>query len=166
MRLYTLVMTLLLGSATCMHADQPDGIMHIINNNDEHMNLFCDVPDQTSVLIKFTKLESSQVQEMLHTAILNDSAQEIRRAIYAGAALHTGKEGKSPLWHAVNAGRYPAIKTLLAYDEVNVDEEIMQQAVKMHDIKAVVLLARKSRGTLHMNDVAHLLFNAKNAGVA
>lgn len=96
-----------------------------------------------------TVLQASQMreaiiidpQDMLHKAILNNSIEEMRQAINAGADVNRQHNGKSPLFWAVILKRSNTIEYLLecgAKDDVS----IIQHAVNQQDIKSAVLIAK------------------------
>lgn len=84
---------------------------------------------------------SSSPSDMLHKAILNDSAEEINRAVATGASLNHEKDGKSPLWWAVLHKKFIAVKTLLECGAAT-NEDLIDLAIKQGMIKAAVLIAQ------------------------
>jgi ankyrin repeat protein len=79
---------------------------------------------------------------MLHEAILNDSAEEIRNAIQVGADINLGKDGKAPLWWAILNDKYTAVKTLLEFG-ASTDESLLQFAMQRTLIRSAILIAQK-----------------------
>ena len=76
-------------------------IIDVINDTDQKVNIDLKVPARAEALIKIKKLHGQQPQEMLHKAILNNSAEEVRNAVLAGADVNNGKDGKLPLLWAL-----------------------------------------------------------------
>lgn len=87
-------------------------------------------------------LRFSSPQDMLHQAILNDSADEIKHALQAGANVNLGKNGKSPLLSAILLKRSKAVGALLELGAA-VDNSLISHAVKLGEIKSAVLIAKR-----------------------
>lgn len=79
-------------------------------------------------------------QDLLHNAILKNSAEGIKQAVQAGANIHYEKDGKSPLGWAVSYKKYNAVKSLLECGD-QASSTLFQEALKLNDIKSAVLLA-------------------------
>lgn len=90
--------------------------IHIASNT-ANPSLYIDhvVPAFTKslVIVQVTKLKN--LQDLLFDAILKDSAEDIRSAIFSGASVNLEREGKTPLLWAVLLHRPNAARCLLEY---------------------------------------------------
>ena len=85
----------LLSSVFASFSNTPDQVINIANNTNQLLSLNLTVPEYTAAVITMTKLKSAQ--EMLHQAILDNSAEGIKKAVTAGADVNLYRDGKSPL---------------------------------------------------------------------
>ena len=92
-------------------------------------------------------VENLQPQEMLHRAILADSAEDIHHAVEAGANVNQEREGKSPLLNAVMLKRSNAIEVLLETGaNTNVvyhGHTLVLYATKLGNLKSAILLVKR-----------------------
>lgn len=139
-------------------------IMQVVNAGAD-VNIFKDgkAPLMWATLLK--KLNSIEVlkkcgaiipcpKNMLYRAILNDSPEEIRQAIQAGANVREViKDNKFPLIWAVLLGRHKAIEALLENDVKKLDVpypyhadcarfNYLEQALLLGDIKSALILVK------------------------
>lgn len=98
--------------------------IEVVNNSSKTMNITTNNTDSTlhihQIIPSFTKslalihlTQIKSLQDMLFEAILNNSADEIRRSIQAGANVNLEKDGKRPLFWAVFFQRVNAIRCLI-----------------------------------------------------
>ena len=131
---------------------EPSKTITIENNTDQTLNLNLPIPAQTIAFIQMKKLGKSQqeLQDMLHTAILKDSAEEIEQAVQTGADVNMEKENKSPLLKAVLLRKSDAINALLDLGAV-VNKNIVQHAI---DLKSyAIACALTVKGNLDKNNL-------------
>jgi hypothetical protein len=88
------------------------------NNTDHSLKINHTVPAyaKSLIIVKVTYLKS--LQDTLFEAILNDSPEEIKAAIQAGANVNIEKEGKRPLMWAVAFHRTKAAQCLLEHGAI------------------------------------------------
>lgn len=89
-------------------------LLHLsANNADRTLCLNHTVPAfaKSLIIVQVTQLRA--LQDMLFEGILNDSSEQIRRAIQAGANVNLEREGKRPLLWAVTFHRMNAVRCLL-----------------------------------------------------
>lgn len=80
-------------------------------------------------------------QEILYNALLNNSEDEIRMAVKAGAHVNSSIHGKTPLFIAVALAHSNAVKCLLECGAQG-SPDLIQLAIEKNDVKSVVLLAK------------------------
>lgn len=121
-----------------------DQTISIKNNTNQTIGLNLTVPEYTVAVITMTKLNSAQ--EMLHKAILDNSAEGVKKAVANGANVNQGKDGKSPLLWAVILKRSNAVEALL---ECNSDPKvqylghpIIHHSINANDPKSASLLIK------------------------
>lgn len=136
---------IVLGSTTLIGANpvkESSNTVTIENNTNQTLNLNLPIPAQTIAFIQMKKLGKSQqeLQDMLHAAILKDSAEEIEQAVQAGANMKDGKDGKSPLLWAVLLKKTTAVETLLRNGAI-VDKTMVQNAIDLRTFRTACLLA-------------------------
>lgn len=101
------------------------------------------------VLTSATSLiaEMKSVQQMLHQAILDNSAERVREAILAGANVNLVKDGKSPLVLAVLLKKNNVVEELLNLGAnpkvMYLAQKLVIHAVKLSNIEAAILLIQK-----------------------
>jgi len=144
---------LCLGFITFITTSAPAEEMHVINNTNHSLDINFTLPEQTVALIQLKKLE------VLFSAILNDSAEEIRAAVHAGADVNQEKDGKSPLLLAILLKRHNAVETLLQLG-AKPDDICGQQATKTQDLKSLLLLFRYGYHNLNIKEVESVISNS------
>lgn len=85
--------------------------------------------------------------DRLYKGILNDSAEEIKQSIQAGANINQVKDGKPLIVLAILLKKSNAVKALLEYD-INVNtvylgKKILHHAMNLGDIQSSILLLKK-----------------------
>lgn len=83
------------------------------NSNEQMMHISYEVPAHFHSLIVSTLTKIQCPQDYLFAAIVNDSVNEIRRAIQLGANINQEINGKSPLLLAVQLKKYNAARYLM-----------------------------------------------------
>jgi len=146
---------LVLVSATSLVADQ---VINIANNTNQPLGLNLTVPEYTAAVIQFTKIKSAQ--EMLHQAILDNSAEGIKKAIAAGANVNLEKEGKLPILWALLLNKLDALEELLVCG-ANPNQTLIQSAIKMRNMKAILLFIKKGLVSLSSDELSSLLTYSK-----
>lgn len=81
-------------------------------------------PSNDEKLAPYINPKKISAQEFLHQAIVNDSGEDIERAIKLGADINNGIANQAPLLMAILLGHKKAIDKLLKYD---VDPNIVYQ---------------------------------------
>jgi ankyrin repeat protein len=122
-------------------ADESPQKIKIVNDTNHSLNVNLPVPEQTQADITLKKFKSPQ--ELLHEGVIADSAEKIKEALWGGADINQGKDGKSSLLWAILLGRYNAIETLLEWG-VKPDNACMEQAIKMKNIRQLLLLIKQN----------------------
>lgn len=141
----------LIGSSTAFAVNQSTQNIEIKNNSAHNLNLNLTVPEYTKAVIAMTSLKTKvDAQSMLHTAILNDSAEGIKEAVQAGADVGQPRTGKSPILTAVLLKRSNAVEALmecgasiLADHNNEVDETLIQYSIKLGDFKSALCMLKK-----------------------
>ncbi len=82
----------------------------IYNNSNQQLTATHNVPEYSQVLIETTKLP--ELQTILHSGILNNSAQEILDAVKLGANVNLEIDGKLPIFIAISLKKINAIEVL------------------------------------------------------
>lgn len=129
---------------TCMTAVQIESQEHEIEELKKKLNdaQQAAIPQSSSIEVKVYV----DAQNLLHKAILNDSAEEVRSAVLAGANVNAGKDGKAPLIVAVALKRSRAIDELINCGaDVNVKysgRSLVHYSAISDDIKSVILLVK------------------------
>ncbi len=108
----------------------------IINNTSTPVNVGFTLPEQTTATIQLKKLDA------LHSAVLSDSAEKIRKAVNDGADVNQRKDGKTLLFWAIALKRHIAVGTLLQLGAIP-DDACAQQTIAMGDIQTVLLLVKQ-----------------------
>lgn len=121
--------------------------IEVVNSSNATLTLEHGVPEYSKVFIALKKIDPLQYQ--LNRAILNDSPEEIRTAVNAGANIHQPKIGKAPLLIAVLLKRTNAVETLLHYGATEgslseFDSTLQEYAIKLGDFKSAFLLLNKA----------------------
>ena len=85
---------------------------------------------------------------VLHQAILNNSTEEVRKAVVlAGVDINSGKDGKSPLVSAVLLKRANAVKGLLECganaNVVYLGLPIVHHAIRLGSLRSAILLVKR-----------------------
>jgi len=105
------------------------------------------IRQETTKPDKTTEITLAQAQELLHKAILNDSAEDVREALQFGANVNKGKDGKAALLWAVLLKRSRAVDALLSCGaNVNITysgSSLVLHAVKLGDFPSATLLVKK-----------------------
>lgn len=83
------------------------------NSNEQMLHIAYEVPAHFHSLIVATLTKIQCPQDFLFAAIVNDSANEIRRAIQMGANINKEIDGKTPLLWAVLLKKYNAARCLM-----------------------------------------------------
>lgn len=131
--------------------------LHMTANSPAHaLRLDQSVPAHTKSLVISVLSKLSLSQDMLHGAILSDSAEKIRTAAHAGANINQPKDGKSPLLWAILLSRYNAIETLLHLG-ASIDDVCGEQAIKMQDAKSLLLLVKYGYPNLDIKKVSGII---------
>ena len=89
--------------AMSINTNSADGSLYLAQKVTPYARLF--------VVIEIKKLQT--IQDKLFEAIFNDSEEEIKRAIQAGANVNIAKDGASLLTWAVSLHRIKAAKCLI-----------------------------------------------------
>jgi hypothetical protein len=95
---------------TCNVVEVPQKIT-IINDTEHVVHVDLPIPERTQADITLKKFKSPQ--ELLHEAVIADSAEKIKQALFAGADINQGREGKSALLWAIHLNNYKALEALL-----------------------------------------------------
>ncbi len=137
---------LLLLQLSCI-ALSKDQTIEVVNSSNTILTLEHGVPEYSKAFIALKKIDPLQYQ--LNRAILNDSPEEIRDAVNAGANIHQPKIGKAPLLIAVLLKRTNAVETLLNYGATcgslsEFDSTLEEYAIKLGDFKSAFLLLNKA----------------------
>ena len=151
--------SLLAFSVSACFANKPGQVITIENNTSNPLGLNLTVPEYTAAVIQYTKIKSAQ--EMLHQAILDNSAEGIKKAVLAGADVNLGKDGKAPLLWAVLLKRHDAIDVLLSCKaNANISylgRPLMQYACEQGDMKLVLSLLKA--GAAFYQGIMHYAVN-------
>ena len=123
-----------------------DQTIEVVNSSNATLTLEHGVPVYSKAFIALKKIDPLQYQ--LNRAILNDSPEEIRDAVNAGANIHQPKIGKAPLLIAVLLKRANAVEALLkcgatVETEHDLDETLARYAAKLGDFKSACILLKK-----------------------
>jgi ankyrin repeat protein len=113
--------------------------IEILNHTDLSVNANVPIPEHTKALIELTKLNLPYIQEALYKAILNNSAEEVRQAIFLGADVNHDKEGKTPLLFAILLKCSKAVEALLECGAKK-DTSYLQHSIRLRDIESIFLL--------------------------
>jgi ankyrin repeat protein len=127
--------------ASSIANDKPQ-VTTIINGTDSSLNVDLTVPARAEALIRIRKIQVKFSQDILHKAILNNSIEEIRKAILAGADVNYIKDGKNPLFLAVALAQTNIVELLLE-NGAKPDEKLIQYAINLNDIRSAYLIAKK-----------------------
>jgi ankyrin repeat protein len=121
--------------------------VNVVNDTNISMKIDVIVPARTEAIIMMKKLHEQNAQDMLHKAILSNSAEDVRKAVLAGANIDNGKDGKSPLLWALLLQRHDAFEELIKLgSNVKVTYEgvsLVLHASRLGDLKSAVLLIKK-----------------------
>lgn len=86
------------------------------------------------------------IQQMLHNAIMNNSAEEVRKAFNLGAFINCGIDGKASLLWAVLLKRSNAVEELLKCGAntniIYLDQPLVEHSIKLDDWESACLLAK------------------------
>ncbi len=139
----TLLLLLMQSSVFILGKDQT---IEVVNSSDATLTLEHGVPEYTKAFIALKKIDPLQYQ--LNRAILNDSPEEIRAAVKAGANIHPTKIGKAPLLIAVLLRRTKAVDALLKCgatikSDHESDNILIEYATKLGDFESAYLLLNK-----------------------
>lgn len=126
---------LMLGSTQTNATDQS---IDVINNTENPLDVGFTLPEKTIAHIQLKKLE------LLHEAILNDSAEQIRAAVVAGADVNQLRDGKLPLFWAILLKNANAVEALVQLG-AKPDDLCAQYITKMGDIKSLVLIVQQGQ---------------------
>lgn len=87
--------------------------MHLaVQDADRNFNVDFKVPAYAKALVIAKITELNTLQEQLFLGVVRNSAEEITRAIAAGANVNQAKEGKTPLAWALSLGNSNAVVCL------------------------------------------------------
>ena len=109
---------------------------------------------------------SQQLQEILQKAIMNDSSEDIKKAIKIGADINQEINGKSPLFLAVILKKNNSVEELLNLgakpNEIYLEQKLVFHAIKLGNIKGATLLIKK--GADFSGPIDHgVQFHSQNA---
>ena len=152
-RIFYLTLLVLL-TASAHFAIALDQTISIENRTDFSLNLNLTLPERTAAVITMAKLKSQQeLQDLLHKAILINSAEDIRKAVTAGANVNLGKDNKASVLFALLLKKENAVEALLKCgantDIIYSGHSLLQQAIKLEDIKSALLIVKKIKNTPH-----------------
>jgi len=116
---------------------------------------------KTEIITEELSQELVPPQDRLHKAILNNSAEEIKLAINAGADINLEKDGKYPLLLALLLKRYTALESLLGAG-ANVCDSLVEHAVNMGENKSLTLLLRSSVALTNPHKLLERAFEKAN----
>lgn len=112
-------------------------------------------PEAKTPVKEFSCSDIEHRQDMLHQAILNDSAECIKRAVQLGSDFNQGQGDRSHLLWAVLLRKSNAIETLLelgAKDRKFTNIDLAQYCVSLGDLKSLILFAQKGGVDLKAKD--------------
>lgn len=143
----------LIGNMAFAVNELPQNI-EIANNSARAINLNLTVPEYTKAIVHMTQLSSKlkiiiDSQGMLHAAILNDSAAEIKEAVAMGAKINQTNNNKTPLLWAVLLKKENAVDALLELG-AKPDKPLVQYAISLNAIRIASLLVLK--GGIEINN--------------
>jgi ankyrin repeat protein len=122
--------------------------IRIINDADGELGVDLTIPARVEALIQLKKLHDKKAKDMLHKAILNNSAEDVRKAAQAGADIDNDKGGKAPLLLALSLQCYVAFSELIKLGaKVDVTQEVLSIAyneLALGNIKSIILLLKEA----------------------
>lgn len=126
-------------------ANDDKSYVDVINSTDQSIRVkgsFFDitVPEFSKMLLQLSKLNLPQ--NMLHEGIMNNSAEDIKRAVKLGANVNEDKDGNSPILWAILLKRDNAVEALLQCGAQS-SEAFVCYALKVNNLKAAALLAQR-----------------------
>src|SRR4030095_2752326 len=106
----------------------------IINNSDLSVKVNYDIPIYSRADTKIQPIKSQQeLQDLLHEAILTNSAQAIMQVVKAGANVNLFKDGKAPLMWATILKKFNAVEVLKKCGAVIPDPKNMLYRAILND---------------------------------
>jgi ankyrin repeat protein len=118
----------------------------VINDNNKPVQVDLTLPEYSEAQIRINNITPNQQVnswDLLSKAIAKDSKEEIRKAIHAGADINYVKDSISPLRLALLLKKTVAFQFLLKCGAIP-NKEMIEDAIKIRDIKAAYLLAMLS----------------------
>ncbi len=139
-----LISLIFLGAFACVANGDT---IEIANNTNQTLHVDLPIPEHTAAHIQMKKLKAQEgSQEMLHQAILANSAEGIKKAVSAGANVNIEKDGQTPLLLAVVLKKVNAVEALLLYGaNVNIrhtGQALIHTALKIGEVKIALLLVK------------------------